>query len=182
MKNFKIFALLITCSLLQAVTFTASAQKYTNAAPVSYNSPVGNELLGEWFFFKAQSQERPMGSTRSYSTQSVSQDEFWQKAYFYNMPTQLMFTGFFARISHPSWSKHVVSVINGGKLEFRIDPESPDGFNNTPDLDEIESYHTMMPVYDFAIDGGIMSLKSEYFYPDGNGSYIEGILTVFYKK
>ena len=159
----------------------------TNTRQVNDNNDqtlkaVGAEFSGEWFFYKAQSQERPMGSQQNYSVRSVSRDEFWQKVYFLNMPTEIMFDGFFARISHPSWSKHVVSVINFGKLEFRNYQENPEDFDKKPDLNEIDSYPAIMPVYNLALDGEVMSLQTDYFYPDGQGKYIEGILTIYYKK
>jgi len=181
MKNFKLFTLL-TCFFLLQTAFTANtSQDYNNDDELTLKA-VGAEFSGEWFFYKAQSQERPMGSQQNYSVRSVSRDEFWQKVYFLNMPTEIMFDGFFARISHPSWSKHVVSVINFGKLEFRIYQEKPDDFDKKPDLDEIDSYPTMMPVYNLALDGEVMSLQTDYFYSDGQGKYIEGILTIYYKQ
>jgi hypothetical protein len=180
MKNFKLFTLL-TCFFLLQTAFTANTGQAYNDDDQTLKA-VGAEFSGEGFFYKAQSQERPMGSQQNYSVRSVSRDEFWQKVYFLNMPTEIMFDGFFARISHPSWSKHVVSVINFGKLEFRIYQENPEDFDKKPDLDEIDSYPTMMPIYNLALDGGVMSLQTDYFYSDGQGKYIEGILTIYYKQ
>ena len=144
--------------------------------------PVGAEFSGEWFFYHAQSQERPKDSQQNYSVRSVSQDEFWQKAYFLSMPTQIMFDGFSAQISHPSWSKRVVSVINDGKLEFRIFQENPEDFDKKPDINAIDLYPIIMPIYDLALNGEVMSLQSDYFYSDGQGNYTEGILTIYYKR
>ena len=147
--------------------------------------PVGVQFSGEWLFYNAQAQERPSKSKQSYSVRTVSQDEFWQKTYFLNMPTQLDFegNGFLAFLYHPSWSQQVIAGINqtDGKLEFRtfFDPENPD---KKADLSKINFYETRQPVYDLALNGNVMSLQCDYFYSDGKGNNIEGILTIYYKK
>ena len=179
MKKFKFFTFFF---LLQLAVFSANAQREGDEDSYQTLAPVGLEFSGQWFFHKAQSQERPMGSQQNYSVRSVSQDEFLQKTYFYNMPTKIMFDGFLAWISHPSWSKQVVSVINGGKLEFRIFQENPEDFDKKPDLNSIDSYPISMPVYGLALNGELMSLQSDYFYSDGQGNYTEGILTIYYKQ
>jgi hypothetical protein len=181
MKNFKIFTLL-TCFFLLLKAFTANTQQVYDKDNDLTLKAVGAEFSGEWFFYKAQSRERLMGSQQNYSVRSVSRDEFWQKVYFLNIPTEVMFDGFFSIISHPSWSKHVVSVINFGKLEFRIYQEKPDDYDKKPDLNEIDSYQTIMPIYDIALNGEVMSLQTGYFYSDGQGSYTEGIITIYYKQ
>ena len=167
--------------MLQAKAFTAYTQQRYDKDNNQTLMAVGTEFSGEWLFYKADSQERPMGSQQKYSERNVSQDEFWQKIYFFNMPTQIVFEGFLAWISHPSWSKHVISVINGGKLEFRIYQENPEDFNKRPDLNAIDLYPTIMPVYKLALNGEVLSLQTDYFYSDGQGNYTEGILTIYYK-
>jgi len=140
-------------------------------------TPVGAEFSGEWLFDRAEAQEKPMNSTGNYTKRTVSQDEFWQKTHFLNMPTQVVFTGdFFAYISHPSWSNNVVSAINSeGMLEFRLPPEG----EGSHDMD---LYMVMSPSYSLALNGNTMSLQCDYSYSDAQGKYIEGILTIYYKR
>ena len=142
--------------------------------------PVDSEFHGEWVFDRAQAQERPLHSKQEYSVRGVSQDEFWQKVYFLNMPTQILFIDkYIAHISHPSWSKLALFVMNDNKLEFRV---SKDGLEYKLDIAEIHSYIPLMPNYDVKRNGNQMSLQCEYFYSDGQGNYTEGILTIYYKQ
>ena len=148
--------------------------------------PVDDVFFGKWTFDHAQTQERPVGSQQSYTTRSVLQDEFWQKPYLLNIPTRIAFMGaFVAHISHPSWSKPVVAVINtenNGMLEFRDFLKNQGDHNKMPELSEIDSYPVIIPVYSLTLNGGIMSLQCNYTYPDAQGNYIEGILAVYYKR
>jgi len=146
--------------------------------------PVGTEFYGEWLFDNAQAQERLLNSQKDYSVRSVSQDEFWQKVYFLNMPIQIFFMDeYLTHITHPSWSKPVVALINDGKLEFRIFQEDPArDYDKKMDISEIHLYPTMMPVYDINLNGNQLSLQCNYIYPDEQGNYIEGILTINYKR
>ena len=142
--------------------------------------PLGSEFNGEWFFDRAEAQERPMKSQEQYAKRSVSKDEFWQKVYFFNMPTQILFLGeYLAHITHPSWSKVVVAVMNGNRLEFRMVEENP---NAKPDISDVNIYPTMMPDYDLTYNGNKMSLQCDYFYINERGSYTEGILTIYYRR
>ncbi len=146
--------------------------------------PVSDEFLGEWFFDHAEAQERAMNSKDSYMPRSVLLDEFWQKTYLSDMPTQITFMGpFMAHISHPSWSKLVVAVINNKQLEFRVFQENPEDYNKVLDISAIDSYPTVMPTYLFNLNGNRMSLQCNYInYSEAQDKYIEGILTIYYKR
>ena len=142
--------------------------------------PLGNEFNGEWYFDRAEAQERPMKSQQQYVVRSVSKDEFWQKVYFFNIPTQLFFMGeYLAHITHPSWSKVVVVVMNGNRLEFRMVEENP---SKKPDVSDVNIYPTMMPDYEMAYNNNQISLQCNYFYSNEQGVYTEGILTIYYKR
>jgi hypothetical protein len=140
-------------------------------------APVGAEFSGPWFFDRAEAQERPMDSKQNYMKRTVSQDEFWQKSYFLNMPTEVLFDGFFAQISHPSWSSNVVSVINNGMLEFYNAPEG-----ETPSSHNMDLYTVMAPAYSLTLNGNLMSMQCNYVYLDAQGKNMEGILTIYYKR
>ena len=149
--------------------------------------PVGAEFSGEWSFDRAEAQERTMNIKENYTKRTVSQDEFWQQVYFLNMPTRIAFLdGFLAQISHPSWSKFVAAVINplnNNMLEFRDFPENPDESHiKNPDPFEMELYTVMTPAYSLTLKNNTMSLQCDYLYVKGQGKYIEGILTIYYKR
>ena len=148
--------------------------------------PIDALFFGNWTFDHAQAQERPANTQQSYTTRSVSQDEFWQKSYLLNVPTRITFMdGFMTHISHPSWSRPAVAVINpmnNGMLEFRDFYENPESYNKIPEPSEIDSYPVIMPVYSLTLNGGMMSLQCNYTYIDAQGNHIEGILTVYYKR
>ena len=145
---------------------------------------VGAEFFGKWSFDHAVVKERLMGSQQDYVTRTVSSDEFWKRSYLLYTPTEIDFLdGFVAHISHPSWAFHAVTVMNEGKLEFRIFKENTEeDYNKMPDLSEVDSYRTMPPVYDLALNGARMSMQSSYFYANMQDESIEGILTIYYKK
>ena len=148
--------------------------------------PVDAIFFGDWTFDHAQAQERPENSQQSYTTRSVSQDEFWQKPYLLNVPTRIAFmSAFMTHISHPSWSRPALAVINpmnNGMLEFRDFHENSENYNKIPAPSEIDSYPVIMPAYSLTLNDGMMSLQCNYTYRDVQGNYIEGILTVYYKR
>ncbi len=154
--------------------FVAKAQMAT---------PVDAEFFGEWTFDHAEAQERAINSHEGYVSRSVSQEEFWQKTYLSDIPTQITFMGpFMAHISHPSWSKPVAAVINNGRLEFRIIQTNPEDYNKVLDISAINSYLTIMSAYSLTLKGNRMSLQYNYIYSEAQDKYIEGILTVYYKQ
>jgi hypothetical protein len=145
--------------------------------------PVGAEFEGEWVFERAEAQERPMNSQESYTKRIVAKDEFWKETYFLQMPTQITFhDGPYAQISHPSWSRPALAVINDGMLEFRIPQEDQVDSDHHLEISDVDSYETMMPVYSLTLDKNTMILQCEYFYANKQGKYIEGILRIHYKK
>jgi hypothetical protein len=155
----------------------------SNAQPAV---PVDAGFFGEWIFDHAQAQERPVNSQQSYVMRSVLQDEFWQKPYLLDIPTRIVFMGaFMTHISHPSWSRPVVAVINpanSGKLEFRNFRKNPEDYNKIPELSEIDSYPVIMPAHSLTLNGDFMSLQCNYTSLDASGKHIEGILTIYYKR
>jgi hypothetical protein len=46
----------------------------------------------------------------------------------------------------------------------------------------LEFYSTMMPAYSLLLKNNTMSLQCDYFYSNAQGKYIEGILTIYYKR
>ena len=72
--------------------------------------------------------------------------------------------------------------MNDGVLEFRDFLKNPEDYGKMPELSEIDSYPVIMPVYSLKLNSGTMSLQCNYAYLDAHGDYIEGILTVYYKR
>jgi hypothetical protein len=149
--------------------------------------PVGVAFDGEWFFARAEALEKPKGTEGDYSTRNVLEEEFLQKTYFYHIPTQITFIdGFFARLSHPSWKKPMVAVINPSNdnlLEFREFQENFETSGKFPNLADFEpdAYPTTSPVYAISMEENLMLLQCNYFYSKAKGEYIDGILKIYYK-
>jgi hypothetical protein len=158
--------LLLVCFAVSS--FLATAQNFT---------PVDAALSGAWAFDSAEVQERPAGSSEDYLTRNVALDEFWQKSFLINVPTQIVFMGeYMAHISHISWAKPVVAIMNNGLLEFRDFQETPDDYR-MPELSEIYSYPTVTPDFVLTQDENQMSVQCNYNY-----NSTEGILTIHYKR
>ena len=169
--------------ILSIVSIFISITLNPFASQAQTTTPVATEFLGAWIFDSAETQERPADSQQSYVIRNVSQDEFWQKSYLLNVPTQIVFMGdFMVHISHPSWSRPAVAVMNNGLLEFRNFQETPEDYNKLPELSKIHSYPTITSSFSLTSNGNLMSLQSNYTYSDTQGKRIEGILTVYYKR
>jgi hypothetical protein len=140
-------------------------------------APVGAEFSGKWSFDRAEAQERPMNSQQNYVTRSVSESEFNVDPQLLDMPTGINFTGYMAQISHPSWTKQVLSVINNNVLEF-YDPQG-----EKPEPSGIESYAFIAPSYsNLKLNGNSMSMQCSYIYSNAQGKNMEVILTIYYKR
>ncbi|MDR1729649.1 MAG: hypothetical protein LBR52_03210 [Prevotellaceae bacterium] len=146
--------------------------------------PVDAEFSGNWFFDRAIVQERAVDSQDGYVMRSVSQDEFWQKSYLLNVPTQIVFMDVFfnAQISHPSWSRFVIAVMDpwNNKLDFRENIQSPGNLFDG-DLSKIDLYFPITPAFSLAGKTTGMSLQCNYYYTE-MGEEIEGVLTVYYRR
>jgi len=175
MKYIKI-NLTIFCALFM-FPFVANAQQ-----------PLPDEFRGEWFLTSAKSQERVLGSSSAYTTQSVALDDFSQQIHLLSLsiPTSMIFAHkFHARIFHPSWAKQVVAIINGnGQLEFLNFPENmQDEDLKTTDIEDFADFTAMSSSYQVAINAGIITLERDYVRIDpASGKRIEGILTLHYKQ
>ena len=151
-----------------------------NAQP----NPVSAEFAGEWIFARAEAKER--GTVR----QINSAAEFSQYEYFRELPTRILFTsGFLANITNGFWENKDVfaaTMIDYG-LDFR-ETEMLEEFksdkSDEPTRPDIDKFPVIMPVYtDMKLESNdIMSMQCTYSYYDASRRYIEGVLTVYYKR
>jgi hypothetical protein len=155
-------------------SFLATAQNF---------SPVDAALSGAWTFDSAEVQERPAGTSEDYVTRKVAQDEFWQKSFLINVPTQIVFMGdLMAHISHPSWAQSVAVGMNNGLLEFRKYQETLEDYHKIPKLSEMTSYQVITPAFSLEQNKNRIQLQCNYSDSDTEGNSVEGILTISYKR
>lgn len=155
------------------VPFTANAQ----------SAPVSSELHGEWFFERAEAQERPLNSNKSYNKQAISKNEFAQKNYFSQIPVQISFVDdFLTEVTNAFGSSQIIAVIvDGNTLEFR-QQESENRI--PPTLENIDEFPTNASYVNFNASGNRLSVQYNYVYRSGSGDndFTEGILTIYYIK
>ncbi len=158
-------------SLMLLAAMSINAQGYL---------PVDEEFDGAWYFDRAVVQERAQNSQDEFAIRSISADEFTSTTYLYDIPDQIVFMGYDAHISHPSWSKHVFAIIvpwNNNKLEFREMLSHED----MGDLSKIDESLPVGPAFTLAQKTTGMSLQ---FVPQISlvGENLERIVTIYYRR
>lgn len=172
--------LLAACTLL-CMGITVSAQI----------TPVGNEFLGTWSFDHAQAQERPMNTQGGYTSRAISLQELQSEQYFEDAPTQITFMEdkavrvvsakrvrevATAEIDHRNHCLNIRELI-----EIVIEREEGE-VGEEGEEDQVESFYGLIPYTNFQISNSQMSLQYHYFYETGVEKYVEGVLTIYYKR
>ena len=149
--------------------------------------PVGDEFLGQWSFDHAQAQERAMNTQDSYTMRTISLEELQSEIYFEHAPTHFTFMeDEVAHVVTPLKTREGTATIDlyNHYLEIRevvetiIVTAGAEG-----EEDEVELIYGITGVYtNFQINSAQMSLRFLYSYEYGEEQYMEGILTIHYKR
>jgi hypothetical protein len=147
---------------------------------------VGNEFLGQWSFDHAQAQERAMNTQGNYTSRIVSLEELQNEIYFEHAP--MHFTFMEDEVMHvvtPFGVREGTATIDlyNHYLEIREVIETIVTVGAEGEEDAVELIYGLTGVYtNFQINSTQMSLQFLYAYQYDEGQFMEGILTIYYKR
>jgi hypothetical protein len=149
--------------------------------------PVRSEFTGNWFFNRAEIQEKPAGSWDEFETrETLLLNEFTTQPLFKKIPTHIAFHegNLLTYTAGATWFLKVFASLNdAGEMEFRDAMPSELSYDDEEKMKELDinSYPLEVTFINPTVSGDIMLLQYFYYRNNEEGDW-EGMVTIFYNK
>jgi len=150
-------------------------------------APLGSEFSGNWFFSRAEIQEKPAGSWEDFEPAgTMFLNEFSEHPHFRKIPTHIAFYEgkFLTYTAGEKWFLKVFAALNdAGEIEFRDAISSGMSYNDEEDVKQlrIASYPLEITFINSNVTENMMLLQHYYYRHNEEGGK-EGVVTIYYNR